>query len=96
MTVRNFENEKSSPIRATVDAMRAAFERAGVDFIAENDGGPGVKLKKRMTAPTGVHIVQGGDHSLLVSKAELKARGVTQEDVDLDSLGAVEAFIMKT
>jgi transcriptional regulator with XRE-family HTH domain len=46
VTVRNFENEKSSPIRATVDAMRAAFERAGVDFIGENDGGPGVKLRK--------------------------------------------------
>jgi transcriptional regulator with XRE-family HTH domain len=30
----------------TVDAIRAAFEAAGVEFIAENGGGPGVRLKK--------------------------------------------------
>ncbi len=30
----------------TVDAIRAALETAGVEFIAENGGGPGVRLKK--------------------------------------------------
>ena len=30
----------------TVDAMRAALESAGVEFIAENGGGVGVRLKK--------------------------------------------------
>ena len=30
----------------TVGAMRAALEAAGVEFIAENGGGPGVRLKK--------------------------------------------------
>ncbi len=30
----------------TVDAIRAALEAAGVEFIAENGGGPGVRLKK--------------------------------------------------
>ena len=29
----------------TVDAIVAAFEKAGVEFIAENGGGPGVRLK---------------------------------------------------
>jgi hypothetical protein len=28
-------------------AIRRVFEAAGVDFIDENDGGPGVRLKKR-------------------------------------------------
>ena len=32
---------------ATFDAIRAAFEGAGVEFIPENGGGAGVRLKKR-------------------------------------------------
>jgi transcriptional regulator with XRE-family HTH domain len=31
---------------ATIAAIRAALESAGVEFIAENGGGPGVRLKK--------------------------------------------------
>ena len=31
---------------ATVKAIRAALEAAGVDFIAENGGGAGVRLRK--------------------------------------------------
>jgi transcriptional regulator with XRE-family HTH domain len=30
----------------TVAAIRAALEAAGVEFIAENGGGPGVRLRK--------------------------------------------------
>jgi len=30
----------------TLDAIRMALETAGVDFIAENGGGPGVRLRK--------------------------------------------------
>ena len=30
----------------TIDALRTALEKAGVEFIAENGGGPGVRLKK--------------------------------------------------
>ena len=32
---------------ATVDAIRTAVEQAGVEFIAENGGGAGVRLMKR-------------------------------------------------
>jgi hypothetical protein len=32
---------------STETALRRAFERAGVEFIDENGGGPGVRLKKR-------------------------------------------------
>jgi hypothetical protein len=28
--------------------VRRAFEAAGVEFIDENDGGPGVRLRKRL------------------------------------------------
>lgn len=31
----------------SVEAIRAALERRGVEFIAENGGGPGVRLRKR-------------------------------------------------
>jgi transcriptional regulator with XRE-family HTH domain len=32
----------------TIDAIRAALETAGVEFIAENGGGAGVRLKARI------------------------------------------------
>ena len=42
LTVRNFEAEKTSPTRATLDVIRRAFEKAGVEFNAD---GRGVRLK---------------------------------------------------
>ncbi|MEM9395117.1 MAG: helix-turn-helix transcriptional regulator [Pseudomonadota bacterium] len=32
---------------ATIEAIRASLEAAGVEFIAENGGGPGVRLRKK-------------------------------------------------
>ncbi|MCI4680886.1 alpha/beta fold hydrolase [Rhodoblastus acidophilus] len=52
-------------------------------------------VRGRMSAPTNIHVVEGGDHSLLVSKTALKARGITQENVDLGVLGAIEDFVRK-
>jgi ribosome-binding protein aMBF1 (putative translation factor) len=52
VTIRNFENEKSVPQRATFEVMQRALEAAGVEFIAENGGGPGVRLKKARRADT--------------------------------------------
>jgi transcriptional regulator with XRE-family HTH domain len=49
VTVRNFENEKSAPQRATLDVMRRCLETAGVQFIPQNGGGPGVRLKEPQT-----------------------------------------------
>ncbi len=46
MTISRFENEQGQPIPATLSAIRAALEAAGVEFIAENGGGPGVRLRK--------------------------------------------------
>jgi transcriptional regulator with XRE-family HTH domain len=46
VTVRNFENEKTTPQRASLDVIRRAIESAGVEFIAENGGGAGVRLRK--------------------------------------------------
>lgn len=35
---------------STLSAIRAALEAAGVEFIEENGGGPGVRLRKRRDA----------------------------------------------
>jgi hypothetical protein len=32
---------------STVTALRTALEKAGIDFIDENGGGPGVRMRKR-------------------------------------------------
>lgn len=46
VTVRQLETGQSSPRRATLDVIRRALETAGVEFIDENGGGPGVRLRK--------------------------------------------------
>jgi transcriptional regulator with XRE-family HTH domain len=46
-TIVDFENEKRAPISATLQALQAAFERGGVEFIWPNGGGPGVREKSR-------------------------------------------------
>ena len=46
-TVISFEADERTPIRATLEVIRRAFEGAGVEFIDENGGGAGVRLKKR-------------------------------------------------
>ena len=46
VTVRQLEAGTHEPRRATLDVVRRAFEAAGVEFIDENGGGPGVRLRK--------------------------------------------------
>jgi transcriptional regulator with XRE-family HTH domain len=46
VTVIQFENEGVQPRRATLQVLRHALESAGVEFIDENGGGPGVRLRK--------------------------------------------------
>jgi uncharacterized protein len=40
-----------------------------------------------------LHVVEGGDHSLAVSKRQLQASGATQEQVDEGILGVIARFI---
>jgi transcriptional regulator with XRE-family HTH domain len=46
VTVRQLEAGVQKPRRATLDVVERAFEAAGVDFIDENGGGAGVRLRK--------------------------------------------------
>lgn len=45
-TVVDFERERRPVAQPSVDSMKAALERSGVQFIAENGGGVGVRLRK--------------------------------------------------
>ena len=47
VTVHQLEVGISQPRRATLEVIRRALESAGVEFIDENGGGPGVRLRKR-------------------------------------------------
>jgi len=46
-TVRQFEAAGAEPRQTTLMVLKWAFEAAGVEFIDENGGGPGVRLRKR-------------------------------------------------
>jgi len=47
-TIKRLETKPGalSAYGTTIDALRTALEKAGVEFIAENGGGAGVRLKK--------------------------------------------------
>lgn len=53
-------------------------------------------VRTEMKAPTFLHVVEGGDHSLMVSKRHLAAAGETQESVDQRILEAIARFITVT
>lgn len=50
-------------------------------------------VRSKMTALNFLHVVEGGDHSLLVRKKDLA--GKTQEDVDQEILKAISDFVRK-
>jgi DNA-binding XRE family transcriptional regulator len=45
-TVVDFERALRTPHRNNLDAIRRAFEKAGIEFIPENGGGAGLRLAK--------------------------------------------------
>ena len=46
VSISRFETEKSGLQHSSAEAIRKALEVAGVEFIAENGGGAGVRLRK--------------------------------------------------
>jgi transcriptional regulator with XRE-family HTH domain len=45
-TVQMFERGRTTPIPITLAALQRALEEGGVQFIDENGGGAGVRLRK--------------------------------------------------
>ena len=50
VTVRQIEAGATESRRATLVVVRQTFEQAGVEFIDENGGGAGVRLRKRSSS----------------------------------------------
>lgn len=46
-TIASFEKEERQPYDRTLSALRLALEKAGIEFLAENGGGAGVRLRNR-------------------------------------------------
>jgi uncharacterized protein len=53
------------------------------------------QVRRRMKAPSELHVVEGGNHSLEVSKTELKRSGQTQADVDAATLAVIQRFVAR-
>jgi hypothetical protein len=51
------------------------------------------RVRGRMSAPTALHVVEGGSHSLEVGVRALAQRGETQADVDARAIAAIAAFL---
>jgi DNA-binding XRE family transcriptional regulator len=52
-TVKRVEAEKGPKVSAAArDKLQRAFESGGVEFINEDGGGPGVRLRKKRRGPT--------------------------------------------
>jgi hypothetical protein len=45
-TIVDFEKSRREVSRAAVHAMQEALEKVGIQFIAKNGGGPGVRLRQ--------------------------------------------------
>ncbi len=50
-------------------------------------------VRKEMTAPNFLHVVEAGDHSLQVTKTQLKNDRATQNEVDARVLRAIAQFV---
>jgi len=51
------------------------------------------KIRSEMRAPNELLVVNGGDHSLSVTKGQLKASNQTQENVDQQILERIRSFV---
>jgi predicted alpha/beta-hydrolase family hydrolase len=51
------------------------------------------RIRTEIKAPSFLHLVEGGDHSLRVPKRHLQERSKTQEDIDHEILKAIAGFV---
>ncbi|HVE83548.1 MAG TPA: alpha/beta family hydrolase [Myxococcales bacterium] len=87
-----------SPSGALRDQVLVSLERTPILFVqGTQDALCPLELlastRARMAAPGELHVVEGGDHSLVVGARRLKEAGLTQEGVEQAALEAVAAFL---
>jgi hypothetical protein len=51
------------------------------------------RVRTEIKAPSFLHLVEGGDHSLRVRKRQFQTKSKTQEDIDHEILKAIVGFI---
>ena len=88
VTIRQFEGGASEPRRATRDVIQRAFEAAGIEFIAENGGGAGLRLKRRASTPDhpkpsgpATDVVDSMENAISKDRARLASVKETGEEV---------------
>ena len=52
-------------------------------------------IRQDLEVPNYIHVVEGGDHSLIVRKSQLDELGKKQEDLDRAAVDAIKAFLDK-
>jgi len=85
---------KAAPLRdAPLRALRcpALFVQGDRDRLCPLDTLMG--LLPELVAPTGLHVVPDGDHSLRSRKRPLKAAGITQDHLDDAAVDAIGSFL---
>lgn len=50
-------------------------------------------VRQKMKSPNQLYVVEGGDHSLMVAKSQLKTTGETQDDVEARILEKIRDFV---
>ncbi|GFZ01279.1 alpha/beta-Hydrolases superfamily protein [Actinidia rufa] len=52
-------------------------------------------VRKKMKSVTGLHVIEGGDHSFKIAKKHLQSEGSTQEEAEDHAVRAIAAFVSK-
>lgn len=53
------------------------------------------EVRAKMTAPSELHVVDSGDHSLLCTKTWLKQNGKSQDEVDDEAVTVIDDFVTR-
>ena len=52
--------------------------------------------RKKMKCLSGLHVIDGGDHSFKIGKKHLQTNGSTQDEAEALALKAISAFLLKS
>ncbi len=53
------------------------------------------EIRQDLEVPNYIHVVEGGDHSLIARKTQLEESGKKQDDLDKAAVDAIKAFLDK-
>eukprot|EP01018_Ginkgo_biloba_P004488 Gb_07873 [translate_table: standard] len=52
-------------------------------------------VRKKMTTPNELYVIEGGDHSLKIGKQMLKAKGINQVEAEMQALMSIQSFLSR-